>query len=63
MKTSKNLEQIEQIMRRLSSLEDLREELRIKDMSTHHEDAEMKELRLLLGELMNSTYGGKKDVY
>lgn len=63
MKTSKNIEQIEQIIRRLSSLEDLREELRIKDMSTHHEDSEMRELRIMLSNLMNSSYGGNRDVY
>lgn len=63
MKTSKNLDQIEQIIRRLSSLEDAREELRIKDMPTHHEDAELRELRILLGQLMNSSYGGNRDVY
>jgi len=63
MEKSKSQEQIEQIIRRLSSLEDLREELRIKDMSTHHEDAEIKELRLLLEQLMNSSYGGNRDVY
>lgn len=59
----KNLEQIEQIIRRLSSLEDLCEELRIKDMPTNHEEAEIKELRHLLSQLMNSSFGGKRDVY
>ena len=45
---------IKDIYRRLSSLEDLREELRLKDLDTESVDLEMDELRNKLHHIMNS---------
>lgn len=61
MNLDKRTAQIHQIIRRLASLEDIVEERRINDLPTHHQHAEIKELRILLRELMNKTLSGGRN--
>lgn len=61
MDADKRVMQVHQIIRRLAALEDIVEERRINDLPTYHQHAEIKELRILLREIMNKTLSGGRD--